>query len=65
MSTSTPTLSRIDSTGEEHTTMTTDGYSPYIGNPTYYKHLWDSCESPPVSRWADSNGHPNLYNSDN
>jgi len=66
MSTSTPTLSRIDSTGEEHTAMTTGGYSPYIGNPKYYKHLWDSCESPPVvSRWADSDGHPNLYNSDN
>lgn len=65
MSSSKPTISPTDITGEEHTTMTTDEYGPYPGNPTYYKNLWNSCDTPTASCWADYDGHPNLYNSDN
>ena len=66
MTTSKPTSSCTNSTGKEHVSVTTDEYNPYPGNPTYYKDLWNSCgSSPVVSRWADYDGHPNLYNSDN
>jgi len=65
MYTSKPTIPHIDETGEEHKTMTTDGYSPYPGNPTYYKKLWHSCDTPPASHWSDYDDYPNLYNSNN